>query len=246
MLNGSPTLLSHGWKPESGFLPSRWAKTSEGYLIYLLGIGSPTHPLPPQSWYAWERTPVTYDGITFVSGAPLFSHQYPQAWFDLRRLRDKPPSSLNYFENAIAATKANRAFCLDLAKDFPKSYSPEIWGISASDGEKGYHAWGSPPHRDEIDGTVVPCAAGGSLMFQPDLCLATLRNMRDRFGDKVWTRYGFVDAFNPTTGWVDDNVLGIDQGITLLSAENARSGNIWKWFMSNPEPPRALRLAAFK
>jgi len=245
MLNGSPNILSHGWKPESGFLPSRWAKTSEGYLIYLLGIGSPTHPLPPDSWYAWERTPVIYDGFTYVSGAPLFTHQYPQAWFDLRGVRDKPPSNLNYFENAITATKANRAFCLDLAKEFPKSYSADIWGISASDGEKGYHAWGNPPNPDSIDGTVVPCAAAGSLMFQPDLCAATLRNMRDRFGDRVWTRYGFVDAFNPTTGWVDNNVLGIDQGITLLSAENARSGNVWKWFMRNPECPRALHSCGF-
>jgi hypothetical protein len=245
MLNGSPRILSHGWKPESGFLPGRWDRTSEGYLIYLLGIGSPTHPLPPDSWYAWERTPVTYDGFTYVSGAPLFTHQYPQAWFDLRGLRDKPPSNLNYFDNAIAATKANRAFCLDLAREFPKSYSPDIWGISASDGEKGYHAWGNPPNRDSIDGTVVPCAAAGSLMFQPSLCAATLRNMRDRFGDRIWTRYGFVDAFNPTTGWADNNVLGIDQGITLLSAENARSGNVWKWFMRNPACARSLRLCGF-
>lgn len=246
MLNGDRHILSHGWKPESGFLPSRWAKTSEGYLIYLLGIGSPTHPLPPESWYAWERTPVTYDGLTYVSGAPLFTHQYPQAWFDLRGLRDKAPSNLNYFENAITATKANRAFCLDLARDFPKSYSADIWGISASDGQKGYHAWGNPPQRDNIDGTVVPCAAGGSLMFDRDLCLGTLRNMRDRFGDRIWTRYGFADAFNPTTGWVDDDVLGIDQGITLLSAENARGGNVWKWFMRNSEMKRSLQLCGFR
>ena len=246
MLNGSPNVLSHGWKPESGFLPSRWAKTSEGYLIYLLGIGSPTHPLPPESWYAWERTVSTYGGFTYYSGAPLFTHQYPQAWFDLRGLRDKPPSGIDYFQNSIIATKVNRAFCMDLAKDFPESYSPEIWGISASDGQKGYHAWGNPPKRDNIDGTVVPCAAGGSLMFLQDLCLATLHAMKDRFGDKIWTRYGFVDAFNPTTGWVDPDVLGIDQGITLLSAENARTGNVWKWFMRNPEARRALQLAGFQ
>lgn len=246
MLNGHPLLLSHGWKPESGFLPSRWARTSEGYLIYLLGIGSPAHPLPPASWYAWERTPSAYDGFTYYSDAPLFTHQYPQAWFDLRGLRDRPPSNLNYFENALTATKVNRAFCLDLSKEFPKSYSPEIWGLSASDGQKGYFAWGNPPHRNDIDGTVVPCAPGGSLMFQRDLCTATLRAMQGRFGDRIWTRYGFVDAFNPTTGWVDPDVLGIDQGITLLSAENARTGNVWKWFMGNPEASRALELAGFR
>ena len=246
MLNGSPNLLSHGWKPESGFLSSRWAKTSEGYLIYLLGIGSPTHALPPESWYAWERETSTYDGITYISGAPLFTHQYPQAWFDLRGLRDRPPSSLDYFHNAFLATQVNRAFCIDLAKDFPKSYSPEIWGLTASDGEKGYHAWGNPPRRDGIDGTVVPCAPAGSLMFDRDLCSAVLRAMKDRFGDRIWTRYGFVDAFNPTTGWVDADVLGIDQGISLLSAENARTGNVWKWFMRNPEMQKSLRLAEFQ
>ena len=246
MLNGSPNLLSHGWKPETGFLSHRWDKTSEGYLIYLLGIGSATHPLPPDSWYAWERTKTSYAGLTYISNAPLFTHQYPQAWFRLRGLRDWPPSNLDYFENAIAATRANRAFCLELSKEFPKSYSADVWGISASDAEHGYYAWGNPPKRDHIDGTVVPCAAGGSLMFLPQLCEATLRVMRDRFGDRIWTRYGFVDAFNPTTGWVDPDVLGIDQGITLLSAENARTGNVWKWFMRNPEAGRALRLAGFR
>ncbi|MDE3178532.1 MAG: hypothetical protein KGM47_02645, partial [Acidobacteriota bacterium] len=101
---------------------------------------------------------------------------------------------------------------------------------------------------DSIDGTVVPCAAGGSLMFTPRLCLTTLRTMKGRFGagqlrgGPVWGRYGFVDAFNPNTGWVDTDVLGIDQGITLLSAEDLRSGNIWRWFMANREPARALEL----
>src|SRR5262249_34016221 len=97
----------------------------------------------------------------------------------------------------------------------------------------------------DIDGTVVPCAAAGSLMFTPDICLPALRAMHERFGasDKnIWGRYGFVDAFNPTTGWVNPDVIGIDVGITLLSAENLRSGNIWRWFMRNAEIPRAMRM----
>ena len=246
MLHNSPDMLSHGWKPESGFLPHRWDRINEAVLLYALAIGSPKHPIPPRSWYSWERPVTTYDGIAFVSASPLFTHQYPQAWLDLRGLRDGPPSNLNYFENAIKATQANRAFCIDLAKDFPKSYSPEIWGISASDGEKGYYAWGDPPQRDEVDGTLVPCAPAGSLMFLPAGCLADLRHMKDRYGDRIWGRYGFVDAFNPTTGWVDADVLGIDQGITLLSAENMRSGFVWKHFMRNPEIRHALKLAGFR
>jgi len=83
-------------------------------------------------------------------------------------------------------------------------------------------------------------------MFAPELCIPALRAMRDQFGERIWVRYGFVDAFNPTTDWVDTDVLGIDQGITLLSAENLRSGNVWRWFMANPEIRRALDLARFR
>ena len=101
-------------------------------------------------------------------------------------------------------------------------------------------AWGGPPDDSRLDGTVVPCAPAGSLMFTPDISIPALRAMRDRFGAQIYKHYGFVDAFNPTTGWVDTDVIGIDLGITLLSAENLRSGSVWRWFMGNPEIPRAL------
>jgi len=82
-------------------------------------------------------------------------------------------------------------------------------------------------------------------MFTPDISIAALRAMREQFGERIYKRYGFVDAFNPTTGWTDSQVIGIDVGITLLSAENLRSGDIWHWFMRNREPTNALRLAGF-
>jgi hypothetical protein len=69
--------------------------------------------------------------------------------------------------------------------------------------------------------------------------------MKRLYGRKAYGRYGFVDAFNPRTGWTDSDVLGIDQGITLLSAENARSGAVWRWFMADPEIVRALAAAGF-
>jgi hypothetical protein len=94
-----------------------------------------------------------------------------------------------------------------------------------------------------LDGTVVPCAAAGSLMFTPDISLAALREMKEKYGEKIYQYYGFVDAFNPKTNWTDTDVIGIDLGITLLSAENLRSGNVWFWFMQNPEINYALRLA---
>jgi len=140
----------------------------------------------------------------------------------------------------VKATLAHRAFCINLAHAFP-AYGPEMWGITASDSAKGYLAWGGPPHDPAIDGTVVPAAAGGSLMFTPELSVRALRTMREKYGEKIYGRYGFVDAFNPNTGWVNPDVIGIDQGITLLSAENARTGNVWRWFMKNAEVPLAMQ-----
>jgi hypothetical protein len=242
MLNGDPHLLSHGWKPESGFIVHRWNHYSEIALLYLLAIGSPTHAIQPDSWYAWKREWITYGDYKYLSApAPLFIHQYSQAWVDFRGRRESKPPRVDYFENSVIATRAHRQFCLDLAKEFP-GYSENMWGITASDSAKGYHAWGGPPRQGPIDGTVVPCAAGGSLMFTPEISLPALREMKEKFGDKIYGRYGFTDAFNPTTGWVNPDVIGIDTGITLLSAENLRSGNVWRWFMRNAEIRRGLRL----
>ena len=78
-------------------------------------------------------------------------------------------------------------------------------------------------------------------MFTPKLAVRALRTMRDKYGEKIYGRYGFVDAFNPNNGWVNPDVIGIDQGIILLSAENARTGNVWRWFMKNPEIPLAMQ-----
>jgi len=240
MLNGHPTLLSHGWRPEQGFLKSRWDHYSEHALLDLLGIGSPTHPLGPATWRAWERRWITYGGYTYLTGArALFVHQYSHAWIDFRDRREEMSPQVDYFANSVAATRAHRLFCIDLSTRFP-SYSEDIWGITSSDSVKGYVAWGGPPAHPAIDGTVVPCAAAGSLMFTPDISIPALKAIKDRFGDRVWGRYGFVDAFNPVTGWTGPDVIGIDVGITLLSAENLRSEAIWKWFMANKEVVRAL------
>jgi len=142
----------------------------------------------------------------------------------------------------VTATRAHRQFCIDLAKEFP-GYTEDIWGITSSNSATGYKAWGGPPRRNSIEGTVVPCASAGSLMLAPDICIPALKAMKQRFGDKIYGRYGFTDAFHPTNGWGSPDVLGLDIGITLLSAENLRTGHLWKWFMRNPEIPRAMQLA---
>ena len=246
MLNGDPYLLSMGWYPESGFIKNRWDDYSEHAMLYLMAIGSPTHPIKPESWQAWKREWVEYAGYKYLSGgAPLFIHQFPQAWVDFRRKRETRAPHVDYFENSVVATRAHRQFCLDLAKEF-RGYSENIWGITASDSAKGYVAWGGPPRHKDIDGTVVPCAAGGSLMFTPDICVPALRTMHEKFGEKIYGRYGFVDAFNPNNGWVNPDVIGIDVGITMLSVENLLSGNVWKWFMQNREIGRAMQLVGLK
>ncbi len=242
MLNGHPLLLSHGWKPETGFLKPRWDTFSEDTILYLLAIGSPTHPISPASWYALWRDRYRYEGHAYFTtvGVPLFMHQYAHAWIDYRNRRESRGDGIDYFENSIEATLAHRAFCINLSHEFP-AFGPNMWGITASDSAKGYLAWGGPPRDPAIDGTVVPSAAGGSLMFTPEISVAALRAMRAKYGDRIYGKYGFIDAFNPNTGWVDRDVIGINAGIILLSADNSRTGNVWHWFMRNAEIPSALQ-----
>ena len=241
MADGS-AILRMGWKPESGFLDSSWNAYTEHMLLYLLAIGADQHALSPNSWRAWSRPEVEYGGYRYVSvEAPLFIHQFSHAWFDFRGVHDE---FLDYFENSVTATRAHRQFCIDLHREFPQ-FGEELWGITSSDSVRGYVGWGGPPRQGPLDGTLVPCAAAGSLPFLPGESLRCLRNMRQRFGKRAWRRYGFVDAFNPATGWYNPDVIGIDEGITLLMAENLRSGFVWRTFMLNPEARRAMRLAGF-
>jgi len=242
-LSEDTSLLPHGWMPESGFLPYRWDGYSELMMMYLLGLGSLSHPLPSETWGAWKRTTFEFDGLRYIGAfAPLFVHQYSQAWFDFRGKRDQ---FADYFQNSIVATEAHRRFCIELGRQFP-DYSPDLWGITASDSAYGYVAWGGPPAVGPIDGTVVPSAAAGSLPFLPRECLRVLETMKNRYGDRVWCRYGLVNAFNPLQKWYDTDVVGIDSGITALMAENARTGFVWETFMKNPEARRGLERAGFK
>ncbi|MGB7333404.1 MAG: glucoamylase family protein, partial [Terriglobales bacterium] len=192
MLNGGKT-FSMGWNPGGGFLHSRWEHYCELMMIYLLAIGSPTHPVSSETWKAWTRPVVKFQEFEYISGKdPLFTHQYSQAWFDFRHKRD---AYADYFTNSKIATEAHKAFCISLRDEFP-DYSAHLWGITASDSASGYQAWGGPPRLGRLDGSVVPCAAGGSLPFLQSDCMEVLRTIREHY-PKAWGRYGFVDAFNP-------------------------------------------------
>ena len=238
MLNGGKT-FAMGWRPETNFISTRWDHYSELMMLYLLAIGSPTHPISPDSWSAFTRPPMTFGPYTYISGRdPLFVHQYSPAWFDFARQRD---AFADYFSNSITATRAHKAFCLGLKR----GYTDDYWGVSASDWEHGYTAWGGPPLMGPVDGSVVPCAAAGSLPFLPRDCVRVLRALRDNFGKDAWGRYGFCDAFHPDLHWFDTDVIGIDLGIGLLMAENLRTAFVWETFMQNPEPLAAMKACGF-
>jgi hypothetical protein len=243
-LNNGQT-LAMGWHDEEGFSRYRWDKYSEATMLSILGMGAVERPLPNGYWDGWARAPIgTYAGFHFIEGPQLFIHQFTHAYVDFRFLRD---GYADYFHNSILASLAQRQFCIDLRDEFP-SWGERLWGITSSDSIDGYKAWGGPPRTEEsssLDGTIVPCAAAGSVPFVPGEAMTTLRYMRTAYGDKIWSRYGFVDAFNPETGWVDSDVIGIDLGITLLQAENARTGFVWAVFMQAPEVQRALTRAGF-
>src|ERR1019366_10215481 len=131
------------------------------------------------------------------------------AWFDFRNKRD---AYADYFNNSITATEAHKEFCLSLAGEFV-DYDDNLWGITSSDSQNhGYVAWGGPPPMGPIDGSIVPCAAAGSLPFVSGNCIAVLRNIRNAYPD-AWQAYSFVDAFIHLPAGNEAARLGLTWGL---------------------------------
>lgn len=242
MLNQGKT-FSLAWSPETGFSKGRWDHFDESLLLYVLAIGSPARPVPAESWGEVLKPVGSYRDYRLIQMPPLFTHQYPHVWLDLRGQHD---GFADYFENSVNASRANRAFCIDQAVKFA-GYGPNLWGLSASDGPSGYRAYGAPPGWSVIhDGTVTPSACGSSIVFTPQESIACLENIRTYYSDAMWGAYGFSDAMNVGKQWFSDKVLAIDQGPLLLMIENYRSGLIWK-YMSQSAPIRdALQKMGFR
>lgn len=249
--HGAP-LLSMGWEPVHGFLPNDWQGYNEAMILYLLALGSPTHPIDPGAWDKWTSTyhwEVLY-GFPHVTFAPLFGHQYSHIWIDFRGIKDKymRAKGIDYFINSVRATSANQAYCMENPAKW-LGYGRTIWGLTASDGPRditllggagaspfrAYWPRGAIAGHGFDDGTIAPTAAGGSVPFAPQLAIKTLLYYRTRFGEKVYGKYGFKDAFNlsfPTDspavkGWFDNQYVAIDEGPILLMVENYRTGFIW-------------------
>lgn len=272
-------LITMGWTPGGKFIPHDWQGYNEGMLVYILALGSPTHAVGEDAWKAWTstyaRTWGEFHGQTFLNFAPLFGHQFTHAWVDFRGIRDawNREKNLDYFENSRRATYSQRAYAIANPGGWT-GYGANMWGISASNGPAGltvkidgkerrfhgYVARGAGLDYIIDDGTLVPMAAGGSIPFAPEIVVPALEQMKQRYGKDIYTKYGFVDAFNPSfhtqtelrtgklvpeLGWVDTVHLGIDQGPIVLMVENWRSGFVWNVMKKNPYVRKGLQRAGF-
>jgi hypothetical protein len=266
-LNGGAS-LSHGWKPESGFIPHCWTGYDEGLLLYILGLGSPTFPLPLESYaaycstYRWK----TIYGRELLYSGPLFTHQLSHLWIDFRDLRDASmrEHGSDYFQNSREATLVQQEYAIRNPLEFA-GYGEFCWGITATDGpgwEKrtvngierqfyDYYARGAPYGPD--DGTIAPWAVVASLPFAPEIVIPTVRAMA-RLDLGMTKRYGFKPSFNqtyevpdsPTGWWVTPYHFGVDQGPVALMTENYRTGLIWNIMRRSPYVVAGLRRAGFR
>lgn len=211
----TPPLVNMGWTPESGWQPLDWRGYNEAMLVYILALGSPTHPIDSTAWSAWSATYQwgSYYGQAHIGFAPLFGHHYTHVWVDFRGIADEYTRShgLDYFENTRRATLAQRAYAIANPGRW-SGYGADVWGLSASDGPADatlpvnglprhfftYAARGASFTEVRDDGTIAPTAAGGSIPFAPEIAVPALIAMRERYGDWVFGSYGFLDAFDPT------------------------------------------------
>ena len=239
--------VSMGWFPPGTFIGNNWIGYDEGMILYVLGLGIATNPLPASAWSRWTSgyTWATYYGESFVPFPPLFGHEYSHCWIDFRHIADAYMNSHSstYFVNSRRAALAQRAYCIDNPLN-QVAYSGDVWGLTACDGPSGYAAHGAPPALND-DGTIAPTAAGGAMAFTPEYSLPTLRYFYSHYRPHIWTAYGFRDAFNIGAQWYDTDELGIDQGPIVIMIENYRNQRVWRLFMQNEEVQRGLQRAGF-
>ena len=271
--------ISHGWTPETSFISYDWRGYNEAMLVYILALGSPTHPVAPVAWEEWGRDyarlfGTTY-GQTYLTFMPLFGHQYSHVWVDFRGILDAPmrKAGYDYFENSRRATYAQRAYAIANPMRWA-GYGKNVWGLTASDGAadvvldfageqrrfRSYCPRGVGLEHALDDGTIAPTAAAASIAFAPEIAVPAVEEMYRLYGDHIFGKYGFYDAFNPSFnydvplrhgrqiagfGWVDTDYLGIDQGPILAMVENYRSGLVWRVMRSNPHVRTGLTQAGF-
>jgi hypothetical protein len=245
--NLNPGILM-GWKPGTGFSGfGQWIGYNEAMILYILALGSPTHPVPVTAWNVWTSGYhwQTHYGYTYVNFPPLFGHHYSHCWIDFRFIKDAygRTQGITYFQNSQRATLAQRAYCTANPGGFV-GYGADLWGLTASDGPEGYNARGAPPAQND-NGTITPTAPGGSVPFVPVEALACLQTMWNNHRTQLWGPYGFKDAFNLTQNWWGTDYLGIDEGPIILGIENHRTGALWSRFMQSADIQLGLERAGF-
>ena len=257
--------MVHGWKPRSGFLHYGWDGYSEALLMYVLGLGSPTHPLNESCFPAWT---LTYQwenlyGIDHLYAGPLFIHQYSHAWIDLRGIRDRfmLEKDCDYFENSRRATWIQREYAIRNPRGFA-GYGADSWGLSAGDGPHeaprkingrrqafyGYAARGVPWGPD--DGTLAGPAALCSIVFAPEIVWPLVKHLAGHAGPPDY-RLLRAGGFNWTLGdgarpWVTPHEGGLEQGMIVLMIENYRTGLPWQLMRANSSIATGLRRAGFR
>ncbi|MBN7137590.1 hypothetical protein A7A76_23090 [Lysobacter enzymogenes] len=279
-LQQNKPLISMGWFPESGFIKHDWMGYNEAMLLYVLALGSPTHPVEPEAWTVWTRTYNdvwgVYQGEEFLAFGPLFGHQYSHVWIDFRGIQDDymRERGIDYFENSRRAAYAQRAYAIANPMKW-KDYGPELWGLTASDGPqqtlqeyrgeqrqfRHYSARGAGLRENFDDGTIAPTAAIASLPFAPEIVIPTTVSMHGRYGEYIYSSYGFLDSFNPSfnydiplktgrlvpnQGWVSSDYIGIDQGPILTMITNYRNEFVWNVMKRNAYIRTGLERAGFK
>lgn len=227
-----------GYSPEKGFW-GKWDMYAEQLMLYVLGVSSPTFPIDKSMYYEFIRersNDKDIKDIIYTYCGTLFTYQFSHAWIDFRNKKDL--DGIDWFENSIKATKANREYCMDNMKNY-KTYGPNSWGLTACLGPKGYSGgYGAKPCKTDLeienDGTVTPCGAIGSIVFTPKESIEAMEYFYNTF-PKLWGKYGFKDGYNldGSKPWFAQEYIGIDKGIEISMLENYLNGTIWKYFMKN-------------
>ncbi|ATB58827.1 hypothetical protein NY98_12535 [Xanthomonas citri pv. fuscans] len=272
-------LISMGWFPESGFINHDWMGYNEAMMLYILALGSPTHGVDPDAWTSWTRTYNNdwgvYQGQEYLSFGPLFGHQYSHVWIDFRDIQDQymRERGIDYFLNSRRATLAQRDYAIDNPMKW-KDYGENVWGLTASDGPQNtsqeyrgeqrqfrhYSSRGAGLRENFDDGTIVPSAAISSIVFAPEVVIPATEEMHKRYGDFLYSSYGFLDSFNPSfnydiplktgrmvpdRGWVASDYIAIDQGPILAMIANYQNEFVWNVMKKNPYIRAGLERAGF-
>ncbi|MCC4603568.1 hypothetical protein HG421_09230 [Xanthomonas campestris pv. badrii] len=272
-------LISMGWFPESGFIDHDWMGYNEAMMLYILALGSPTHGVDPEAWTSWTRTYNNdwgvYQGQEYLSFGPLFGHQYSHVWIDFRDIQDQymRERGIDYFLNSRRATLAQRDYAIDNPMKW-KDYGENVWGLTAGDGPQNtsqeyrgeqrqfrhYSSRGAGLRENFDDGTIAPTAAISSIVFAPEVVIPATEEMHKRYGDYLYSSYGFLDSFNPSfnydiplktgrmvpnRGWVAGDYIGIDQGPILTMIANYQNEFVWNVMKKSPYIRAGLERAGF-